>query len=319
MKDQLSANGAEQSAKAFEEVIRRAPTYAPAYAGLANTMATFPFLRKVSPQETLQKAAETARHAIQLDPSLAEAHSALAHAQFNLWNWREAESEFRIALNLDPDSATTLQLFAISLATEARFEEALSRAEAAAKLAPTSGLMTYTIALIHFHAGHFDQAIEAGKRTLDIDRGFAQSHHIISRAYAMKGMLPKALEEQAEWLNHGAGRNGNLWSAHLQALNGNKSAALQILKQWDEGNSNNASPPLAYPVTLLACGQIDRGLAALRQLVQGHVTAAIWLRATPELNRWKNDPRYVSAVALLDNPPKAAVASVPAAIALSTR
>jgi DNA-binding winged helix-turn-helix (wHTH) protein/Tfp pilus assembly protein PilF len=300
MKDQLSRNGAEQSAKAFEEVIRRAPTYAPAHAGLANTLATFPFVRKAPPKQTLNKAAEIARRAIALDPSLAEAHSALAHAYFNLWKWREAEAEFRTALKLNPNSATTLQLFAVCLATRGRFDEALLSAEAAAKLAPTSGLIAFTITTVHFHAGHYDQAIEAGRRTIDIDRGFSAVHTIMSRAYAMKGMFSEALASHAEWAKFGSERSGHYWAAHIKAVSGNKAEAIRMLRQAEKSIQNDAPQPLPYAITLFDCGEIDRGFDALHKSLQAHLTSIIWLKATPELHKWQNDPRYLSALALLD-------------------
>ncbi len=300
MKDQLSRNGAEQSAKAFEEVIRRAPGYAPAHAGLANTWATFPFLRKTPPKETLNKAAEIARRAIALDPSLAEAHSALAHAYFNLWKWPEAEAEFKHALSLDPNSATTLQLFAICLATRGRFDEALQKAQSAAVLAPTSGLIAYTIATVYFHAGHYDQAIDAGRRTIDLDRGFAGAYNILSRAYAMKGMFQEAIASHAEWVKFGSERAGPLWAAHLQAVSGNKAEAIRMLRQIEKGIQNNAPQPLPYAIALLDCGEIDHGFDALHNSLKAHLVSIIWLKATPELRKWQNDPRYLSAVALLD-------------------
>jgi tetratricopeptide (TPR) repeat protein len=243
----------------------------------------------------LNKAAEIARRAIALDPSLAEAHSALAHAYFNLWKWREAEAEFKTALKLNPDSATTLQLFAICLATRGRFDEALRSAEAAAKLAPTSGLMAYTITTVHFHAGQYDQAIEAGRRTIDIDRGFSGVHNIMSRAYAMKGMFPEAFASHAEWVKFGAGRASSFWAAHLHALSGNRPEAIRILGKLDD-----SPQPIPYAISLLECGQIDRGFDALHKSLQAHLTGINWLKTTPELRRWQSHPRYLSAVALLD-------------------
>ena len=300
MKDQLSPNGAVQSAKAFEEIIRRVPGHAPAYAGLANTWATFPFLLRTPPTEALNKAAAIARHAISLDPSLAEAHSALAHSYFNLWKWREAEKEFKTALSLNPDSAATLQLYAVFLATQGRFEDAIRRAEAAAALAPTSGLMAYTIALVHFHAGHFDQAIEVGRSTLDVDPGFTEVHNIISRSYTMQGKIPQALASHAEWSRSGARRTELLWEAHLQAVSGKKNAAINILRQWDNSRDKTAQVPLAYAIALLDCSEIDRGFEALNQSIQTRATASIWLKATPELGRWQQDPRFLSAIARID-------------------
>jgi DNA-binding winged helix-turn-helix (wHTH) protein/TolB-like protein/Tfp pilus assembly protein PilF len=300
MKDQLSPNGAAQGAKAYEEVIRRQPDYAPAYAGLANLWATLPFLRKAPPEETLLKAAGLARQAIALDPALAEAHAALAHSYFNLWKWPEAEKEFQTALSLDPDSATTLQLYAVCLATQARFEEALARAESASRLAPTSGLMAYTIALVHFHAGHFDQAIAAARRTIDIDRGFLSARIIMIRAYVMKGMHKEALEVHLESPRSTTDKTTPLWNAHRQAIRGDKKEALATLRKWEQDFGKDVVLPVAYAVALLDCGDIERGFAALHKAVHSHATASIWLKTMPELQRWRTDARYQSALSLLD-------------------
>ena len=121
-------------------MIRRNPDYAPAYAGLANSLTILPFLQPVPPQQTLARAKDAAQRAIALDPELAAAHAALAHTYFNSWKWKESEKEFQTALSFDSDSAFALQLYGLFLASQYRPEEAISVARGAADLAPISSL-----------------------------------------------------------------------------------------------------------------------------------------------------------------------------------
>lgn len=301
MKDQLKPKGAEESAKAFEEVIRRAPSYAPAHAGLANTLITFPFLRATPPLQTLSKASEIARLAISLDPSLPEAHAALAHASFNLWSWNQAESSFKTALSLDPDSATTLQLHALYLITQRRFAEALQSAQAGLKLAPTNGLMAHTVALVHFHAGNYDESIQASQLTLNIDPLRASPHNIKSRALTMKGAFDQALVSNSAFAKvGGGGAIANLWLAYIQARSGKREEAKKILASWQESTKGKGVPPLPFALALLECGDTDRGFDALQKSIEAHLTSAVWMKATPELDKWRNDPRMLSILDYFD-------------------
>jgi DNA-binding winged helix-turn-helix (wHTH) protein/TolB-like protein/cytochrome c-type biogenesis protein CcmH/NrfG len=147
-----------ESAVLYREVIRREPAFAPAHARLASVLARGAQGDLRSPD--LTEAKQAAERAIGLDPTSAEAHTALAHVYMKAWKWAEAEPEFRTALTLDPNLAETRQLYGLFLASQGRFVEAIEQADRAVDLAPTSPTVWYAWAQVRLHARRFDDVID---------------------------------------------------------------------------------------------------------------------------------------------------------------
>jgi Tfp pilus assembly protein PilF len=215
--DQFSANGAAESVKDFEEVIRRAPNYAPAYAGLANQLAIMPFFHASEAKQILSRSRDTAERALALDPSSALAHAARGHSLFNSWDWTGSEREFQTALSLDPDLAITHHLYGLFLGSQGRSEEAIREARRAVDLAPTSAIISYSLAAVLLHAGQFDESIAQSRRTLELDRGFDLAYNDIVRAYTLKGMSFEAGQALSEWERIKPDPTRVLWRAHYLA------------------------------------------------------------------------------------------------------
>jgi len=297
--DQFSGNGGAESVKDFEEVIQKAPGFAPAYAGLANELAILPFLQPVPVKETLARAKDAAQRAIALDPSLASAHASLAHCLYNSWDWKASEKEFQIALSMDADSATAHQLHGLLLGSLGKGEEAIREERRAADLAPTSSLTAFSFATILFHAGNFDEAIEQSRRTLQLDPGFLEVYSILARAYTLKGMTTEALRTLHEWERYQSEPTQPLWNAYQLASSGQRAAAVNMINGWLGSNPRASRPPLALAAALLAAGEKDRALYAVRQSVDQHVPSMVWLKATPELAALRSDPRFKTAVSMM--------------------
>ncbi len=121
----------------FEQAIAADPTWAQAYAGLADTLCVLPGYGVAAPQEALPKARSAALKALELDENLAEAHASLAWVSSSFdWNWEEAERRFRRALELNPNNATAHHWYAGFLRAMGRFGEALREIDRAQALDP---------------------------------------------------------------------------------------------------------------------------------------------------------------------------------------
>jgi TolB-like protein/DNA-binding winged helix-turn-helix (wHTH) protein/Tfp pilus assembly protein PilF len=302
--DKFSREDVAKSVDYFEEVNRRAPEYAPALAGLANALTILPFTQVAPPKNTLARAKEAALRALALDKSLAEAHAALAHALFSSWDWQQADREFQTALTLDRDSAVAHHLYSTFLATQGRADEAIREARFAVDLAPTSPLVAFCLAQAFFYAGHFDEAIAQGLRTLELDAHSRQAYTVLARAYTMKGMIPEALAALQGWTDkaHPAPDSAQpLLTAYTLAKAGRKAEALLLLRTWrDHSSSRTKGPPLSYVAALLACGDKEGAMEALRQSVDAHTPGTIWLKSTPELAPIRSDRRFTQALAQMN-------------------
>src|SRR5690348_3263022 len=141
----------EQSIAYFEEAIRKDPSFAPAYVGLAEAYERLAgsFIG-VPTFETRPKAIRAAHKALELDPSLAEAHTLLGTVLKKQFQWADAEAEYKQALALNPNNSAAHVEYADWLASHGRMDEALAWARRARELDPLGSAST-SIGWLLFH------------------------------------------------------------------------------------------------------------------------------------------------------------------------
>jgi TolB-like protein len=191
--------GFEQAADYFQQAIDKAPNYARAYAGLADTYGLMSTWSMGPPDEYMPKARAAALRAAQLDDSLAEAHTSLALIAQNYdHDWHTAENELRRAIQLDPSYATAHQWYAECLSLQGRFEEALAESERARQLDPLSVIIAADHGAILYFSRQYDRAIEQFHAVLTMAPTFGRAH-MICYAYVEKGMFREALTYAERW------------------------------------------------------------------------------------------------------------------------
>ena len=162
-----SKAGLEQSIAYFEDAIKKDPTFASAYVGLADA---YDGLGTVfvgpPPAESRQKQMSAARNALELDPTIAEAHVLLADILQRRWQWAEAEAEYRSALDLNHSDSAAHIGFALWLLCQGRTDEAVAWAKRAREL-PRGNAGT-SIGYILFEARHYDEAIRAMRAVIGV-------------------------------------------------------------------------------------------------------------------------------------------------------
>ena len=295
LNDRLTPAGTAAAAEAFEEVMRRAPNFAPAYVGLANVMVLETFTRGASKKSNFARALELADKALTLDPEFADAHGAKAHALFNAWNWAEADREFEIALRLDPNATATLQLFGLFLGMRGRFDEAAKVLRRAEELAPASGLIAATQCRVAFHAKRYEEAIATCTKTLVIDPARHECRTLLGRIHVMKGMPNEAQQYFANKPNRT--QSEGLWRAYGSAAMGDQAGARAEILAWEKLPRKSKNLPLPYCLTKLRLQEDREGFAALRELVDARLPTSLWLQVTPELDPYRSDPRLQAILA----------------------
>ena len=137
--------------------------------------------------------------ALALDPSLAEAHAALALiVQNHDWDWQTAEREFRQAIALNPNYATAHHWYAEHLMWRGRFDEALRESERARQLDPLSLIIAADNGAILYFARQYDRAIDRLRSVHAIDPTLSRAHLLVA-VYADDGMFDQALAEEERW------------------------------------------------------------------------------------------------------------------------
>ncbi|MEP6692941.1 MAG: protein kinase, partial [Gemmatimonadaceae bacterium] len=154
-----SQDGVTEAIDYFEQAIAEDPGYALAYTGLADSFALQIDYRSVPVAEGFARAAQYARKAIELDDTLAEAHTSLAWSLFIYdWEWTGADTEFRRAVELDPQYATAHQWYALLLASQGNIQEALVEGHTAQELDPASVSTRRGLGFLYFYARRFERA-----------------------------------------------------------------------------------------------------------------------------------------------------------------
>src|SRR6185503_15244706 len=170
----------------FEQAIEKDSNYAQAYVGLADCYAILVELESESPNELRPKVKAMAEKALELDDSLAEAHTSLAAAYEYEWNWPEAEKQYRRAIELNPNYATAHHWLAAYLISRLRSDEAIREMKLAQELDPLSLIINTSLGRVLYGARAYDRAIEQLRKTIDMDSSFAEAHFQIAMVYEQK-------------------------------------------------------------------------------------------------------------------------------------
>jgi adenylate cyclase len=187
------------AASYFERAVQRDSGFARAWAALADAEVLGAVYTIGPPQALVARARAAALKALALDPSLAEAHAALALiVQNHDWAWETAEREFRQAIALNPNYATAHHWYAEHLMWRGRFDEALRESERARQLDPLSLIIAADNGAILYYARRYDQAIGRLRSVRSVDPTLSRAYLLIA-VYADDGKLDQALAEEQRW------------------------------------------------------------------------------------------------------------------------
>jgi len=184
----------EKSKDYFNQAIQKDPSYAAAYAGLANYYVAAPDYEPIAESEAAPKAKAAAEKALAIDGSSADAHAALAAAVWTLFDYPDAEVEFKRALELNPNLSNAHHWYGLFLSWENRDQEAVSHLRRAVELDPLNLQYNSNLGQILCNARQFDACIDQLNKTLEIDANFAYAHSMLRVAYRDIGKYDLSLE-----------------------------------------------------------------------------------------------------------------------------
>ncbi len=278
----------------FHKAIEVDAGYAPAYSGLADCYTTLGYLSYLDPLDAFPRARDAATKALELDPSLAEAHTSLAYYNlYHAWNWAEAENEFKKAIELNPNYATAHDWYSYYLMAIGRFDEAWKEVNRAHELDPLSVTISTDIGFNYFYRRNYDEAINQLRATLAISPNFPLAHLWLGRAYQQKKMYSEAIDEFNKtdsalpgWVVTIAGM-GNAYGEW-----GHRAEAEQVLTRLNElARAKYVTP---YGIALVYAGFDDRDRAFdwLNKAIAGRSHWLVWLNRDPRWDALRSDPRF---------------------------
>ena len=289
-----TGDDAKKAVDYFQQAIEKDPNYAPAYSGLADAYQLLNLFGDASPQEIFPKSKETAKRALELDDTLAEAHSSLASALFFYdRNFPEAQREYLRAIQLNPNYATAHHWYGVQyLAKTERFDEAIAELKKALELDPLSIVINSDLGNTYIQAHQYDQATEQLRKTIEMDQGFYFAHALLGTAYQMKGDFQDALAEyqKARQLNDDPFVLALL--GQIYAASGRKDEALKILDQLKQLSKQRFVYAYGIALVYARLGDKDQAFQWLEKSLQDHEARINRLKVDPLFDSLRSDPRY---------------------------
>jgi serine/threonine-protein kinase len=198
-----TAADVRKSVAYFQQAIDKDPSYALAYAGLADACILIPSYNSPtdaypndSPDDAYPKARAAAMKALEIDETLAEAHAALATVMYEYeGNFAESEREFKRAIEINPNYATARQWYAEYLLRMGRNEEAVAEIKRAQELDPLSLIINSIVGVAYMENRQYDQAEEQLRKTIEMDANFSRAHMFLAQAYERTEVFEEAISE----------------------------------------------------------------------------------------------------------------------------
>jgi eukaryotic-like serine/threonine-protein kinase len=285
--------GVQQSIDFFQQAILKDPGYALAHAGQADSYALLADLNVLPAREVLPKLKSAAAKALELDDTLAEAHTSLAWAKFRDWDWSGAEKEFKRALELNPGYPTAHSGYGEYLMVLGRFDEALREMSRAAGLDPLSPVVNLALGYRFYYARQYPQAIEQCLRTLALDANFEDAHVYLGRSYERKGAYPEAIAELRKALELSGGDSNELAALGLAfAASHQEGEARKILDQLKERSLQTYVQPMWMAVIHIALGEKDQAFAWMQKAYDDRSAWLVYLKVDPLFDGVRTDPRF---------------------------
>jgi DNA-binding winged helix-turn-helix (wHTH) protein/TolB-like protein/Tfp pilus assembly protein PilF len=259
-----------QAISHFERAIADDPAYALAYSGIADchlVFATSVLLMTGNAQgEELQKAKAAALKALELDDTLAEAHTSLAAvlaAEGNPASHREYER----ATELNPNYAPAYNFHALSLIGEGRFDEALTKIKRALEIDPNSVAINTNFGMALYRLRRYDEALRQLKRSMDLNAGFARAHYGTGLVYEQLGRYDEAIQmlERAVALSQESAVSLAALG-HAYALSGRRPQAERILTRLLGMSERGQVSPYYVAMVYAGLGRKDQALGWLEKL-----------------------------------------------------
>jgi TolB-like protein/Flp pilus assembly protein TadD len=290
-----TGNDLRKSIDYFEQAIAADPNYGLAYAGLADGYVLLPGYTAGSPRDCYPKAKVEAKKALELDDTLAEAHTTLAMA---IWcfdfDFAEANREFQRAIELNPNYATAHQQYANNtLSALGRFDDAISEGKRAVEVDPLSSVINSDLGADYLYAHRFDKAIAQFRKLLEMDPGYYYGHWLLGQALEMRGSRDAAIMEyqKARALNDDPAVLGPLGRTY--GLSGNRAEAQRILDQMKALTKERYVPAYSFALVYLGLGDKEEALRWLEKSYEDHAGSDIgWIRVDPLLDPLHGDSRF---------------------------
>lgn len=282
----------------FNQAIERDPGYALAYVGLADAYALLTAYGAAPVSESLPRAEMAAKKAVELDESLAEAHTSLGLLLFYNLDFQGSTKEFERAIALNPNYATAHHWYGLGpLRCVGNSDKAIAELERALQLDPLSVIINADLGVGLATARRYNEAIAQLRKTIHMDPYFYYAHLHLGKALQLNGQLDEAMTEykKAAALNDDPLVVGLLAQGHAKL--GQRDEAVKVLEQLQHIATQRYVWNYTFALVHMALGENDKAIDYLERDYRDHADYEIALiKVDPMLELLRGDPRFEALV-----------------------
>lgn len=303
----------EQSLGFFRQALDLDPTYASAYAGMADAYALLVWQEQLPRNDFIERAKAAAIKALQIDQTLAEPHATLGYVKFWYdWDFAGAELEFRRAIELNPDYGTAHHWYGEALGMIGRFEDGIKELRLAQQVDPLSPIINADLGKLLFLARQPDQAIEQLRSTLELDPDLPLAHVFLGLAYNKTGLHKKAiaeLERIAKAPDSRAIFKATLGFVYGQS--GREAEARTILGELIGSRlSRHYVSPFHIALVYVGLGENDKAIEWLETAKEERDPFLMYIEVDPNFDTLRTDARFVGLIKQISAPAQIVPATV---------
>lgn len=295
-RNKLIPHEVRRSIQFFQQAIDLDPTYALAYAGLAEAYRSFPISSDVPPDDAFPLAHAAVAKALEIDEMLADVHATLSilNSWYD-WDWESAEREAKRAINLNPNSSEAHRANALLLSTLGRQKEAIAAAARAKELDPLALLTRTHEALFLYYDGRLEEAREKLVKTLEIDPNFWIALLTLAKIQIRQGQYGEALAELSEARISSGGNTQTIsLIGYAYALSGDAAKALTVLDELKVLSTQRYVPPYNIAIIHYGLGEDEAAFTWLeRALKVRDVLLSAFITVDPIWDRLRASPRFM--------------------------
>jgi len=276
----------------FRDAIENDPTFAGAYAGLADCFVTLTTNIPLPPHELMPKAKAAAMRALEIDDGLAEVWASLGAVRWWFdWDWNGAEEAYRRAIELNPNYATAHDGYAMMLSARGRYDEAIEQMQKAADLDPLSLIIAVHAGWPHYFARNYDAAIRCFRKALDLDERFIPAYGWLGMAHGQQGRYAEAIDAFSRAIEVDRIPILLTMLAHTHAIAGDRAKALFYLEALQIEAKDRYISPYDIAVIHAGLGDTKTALEQLQAALDDRSAWMVFLNVDPRLDALRGEPQ----------------------------
>jgi DNA-binding winged helix-turn-helix (wHTH) protein/TolB-like protein/Tfp pilus assembly protein PilF len=267
--------GFRKAIEHFEQAIDVDPSFAAAYAGIADCYSSLGWFMILPPNEAYPKAKVAALKALEMDNELAEAHASIAWVALNYdWNFAAAEQAFKRAIEREPNYATAHQWYAFNLMAMGRFNEAVAESKRASEIDPASLSINVAVGTALYFSRRYAEAADQFRKSIELDPVHTGPRIWLSRTYAQQKEFELAIAEAQKALSLEDSADNRAWVAYCYAVAGRRNETRrELAKLTPSGHPASVTP---YFLAAVHVG-LGENSTAVRWLKKAYEERSDWM------------------------------------------